>query len=77
MRQLDVQHCGLNGIDAEIAADHRMVIARLHAVIAQGAHLRGERIVVADHHASIAKGAEVFGGVKGKPSRLAQRSRHA
>ena len=62
MRQLHVEHRGLDLVEPEIAADELVVVLRLHAVHAQLHELRGQRFVVGDAGAGITEGAEVLGG---------------
>ena len=51
VRQLHVEHRGLDFVEPEIAADELVVVLRLHAVHAQLHELRGERRIVGDAHA--------------------------
>ena len=67
----------LDRINAEVAADPFVKVARLHAVVAQGADLRGEGVVGAGDHAGVAECAEVLGRVEGEPSGFANRARAA
>ena len=74
MRQLGAQERGLQGVEAEIAADERMMIFRLHAVHAKDGRAFGEIGVVRAEQAGVAKRAEIFGGVKTKRAAGAERA---
>ena len=51
----------MEGVQAEIATDHAVIILRLHPVIAQGTGFRGERIVVRHEQTAIAEATEILG----------------
>ena len=59
-RQFDPQDGGMNRVEAEVAADHMVIILRLGAVDAQDAHLLGQVIIVGGHCAAVAEGAQVL-----------------
>ena len=61
MAQLDVEHRGLQLVDAEVTADEGVEVLGLAAVHAQHLHVLGQRGIVGDTHAGIAEGAEVLG----------------
>ena len=64
VRQLHIEHCRLQLIDAEIAADQGVVVLGFAAVHPQHAHALGERRILGDAHAGIAEGAQVLGREK-------------
>ena len=70
--QLDVQHRRLDLIDAEVAADERVVVLRLAAVHAQDVEPLGERRVVRHAHAGIAERAEILGGKERQAADVAE-----
>ena len=72
MLQLHVEHRGLDLIEAEIAADERVVVLRLAAVHAQDFQALGERGIVGHAHAGIAECAEVLGGKERKAADVAE-----
>ena len=61
MAQLDVEHRGLQLVDAEVTADEGMEVLGLAAVHAQHFHVLGQAGIVGDTHAGIAEGTEVLG----------------
>jgi len=72
VRQLDVEHGGLQLIDTEVAADEGVVVLRLAAMHAQDFHALGERCVCRDAHAGIAECAQVLGGKERQAADLAE-----
>src|SRR6202023_3665432 len=72
VRQLDVEHGGLQLIDTEIAADEGVVVLRPAAMHAQDFHALGERGVSRDAHAGIAECAQVLSGKERQAADLAE-----
>ena len=72
VRQLHVEHRGLQLIDTEVAADERVVVLRFPAVHAQHGEPLGERRIVGDTRAGIAEGAEVLGREEGQAADIAE-----
>ncbi len=66
--EFDVQHGGLDGVDAEVTPDVGVEVAWLHAVVPEAAHLCRERIVFTGHHSGVAERSEIFGRVEGVPA---------
>ena len=62
MREFDVEHRGLQSVEAEVAPNAGVEVLRLHAVIAELAGDVGIFRVARDDHAAIAETAEVLGG---------------
>src|SRR5690606_7206826 len=71
MRQLREQHRGLQLVEAEISADHRVVILRLSTVHAENAHPLGELRVVRHAHSGITERAEVLRRKEGEAADVA------
>ena len=59
--QLDQQHRRLQLVEPEVAADHRVVVLRLHAVHAQLLQPRRQRLVVGRAQPAVAEGTQVLG----------------
>src|SRR6185312_8517696 len=72
MLQLDVEHRGLDFIDAEIAADVRVVVLRLAAVYAQNLYALRQLRIVSDAQPRIAEGAEILRGEEGEAPDIAE-----
>ena len=64
MRRLHAQHRRLQGVHPEIAADHWMVIRRIHPVRPQQPHAGCEGVVAGRHKPRVAERAQVLAGIK-------------
>jgi len=62
MGQLDAENGSLHGIQAEVAADHLMVVLGMGAVVAQLGDLLGKGVVIGGDHATVAHAAQILGG---------------
>ena len=62
--QLHAQHRGLQLVDSEVAANHRMKIFWLAAVHAQHAHAFGELGIIGRAQSGVAEGTEILAGKK-------------
>ena len=72
--QLDGKDCGLERVEAEIAADEIVVILLGHAVHAHRAQARAERRIARRRHAAVAEAAEVFRREKAEPAHFSHRT---
>ena len=63
-RELGTQDGGLDGVDAEITAHHLVVVALLHAVVADTAQLLRHLSVQAERHAGVTGGTEILTGIE-------------
>lgn len=66
--ELNVQHRGLNLVQAGVAAGVFEDVFLLAAVVGQGPHRRCQFRVVGGHGAAVAQGAEVLAGVEAEPA---------
>jgi hypothetical protein len=66
--EFDVEDGGLDGVDAEVATDVGVKVARFHAVVAEATHFCRECIVLTGDHSGVTEGAEIFCGIKGVPT---------
>jgi hypothetical protein len=66
--EFDVEDGGLDGVDAEVAPDVGVEVARFHAVVAKATHFCRECVVLTGDHSGIAEGAEIFCGIEGVPT---------
>ena len=60
--QLHAQHRGLQLVDPEVAANHRVKIFRLPSVHAQDAHAFGQFGIVGSTESRVAEGTEILAG---------------
>ena len=74
MRKLDVQHGGLQRVQAAVHADVLVVVARLHSMSAQQAELFGQLLVLGGQHATVADPSQIFGRIEAETADVAQRS---
>ena len=65
MGELDAQDRRLEGVQAEIAADHVMMVALPHPVVAQGPDFIGHGLIAADDHAAVAESPKILGREEG------------
>src|SRR6478672_8286568 len=64
--KLNAQNCSLDFIQAKIASNDMVKIARLHSVFSKSSQLSRERLIPADDHPCIAGGAEILRRIKTK-----------
>ena len=74
MRQLDVEHGGLDRIEAAVQADDLVIVARLHAVRAQQFQLGGQIVAIGRQQSAVSHAAEIFGGIETEAADVAQRA---
>src|SRR6185295_19834316 len=64
--QLHIEHCRLDRVEPEIAADHLVVVLRLASMDAQHFYTLSQFLITRDYHPTIAQGAQVLAGEKGE-----------
>ena len=55
-----IEYGGLQCVEAEIAADHLVIITRILAVVAEQFECGGRLFVIGSYKAAIAEAAEIF-----------------
>ena len=64
VRQLHAQHCGLQRVEPEVAADLAMIVLGLGAVVAKTSKPRRQCLVVRGDESRVAVCAEILAGKK-------------
>src|SRR5215471_14719393 len=73
-RKLDPENCSLDFVQAKIASNNMVKIARVHSMLPQSAQLSGQSLIVADDHARITTRSEILRRIKAKHTKFAHRS---
>ena len=69
MRKLHQQRRGLNRVEPEVPADHRVVVLRPRPVVAQPSQRVGEPLVTGQDHPAVPDASEVLAGEEGEAPR--------
>src|ERR1035438_2898882 len=70
--ELDGEDGALEAVHAGVPADLIMVVAALHAVLAESADPLGQLAGIGGDHAGVAGGAQVLGGIKAEGGDVAE-----
>ena len=74
LRELYIQHSGLDSVESRIHANAVVVIAHLHAVVRNHAKFLGKRIIIGKHRTSVAVATEVLRREKARGPYMPNRS---
>src|SRR5260370_9987278 len=75
MRKLDRENWSLDFVEAKIAAEEVMMVARFHSLIAENAQFLRQLSVPTNNHSCVTSGAQIFRGIKNEKAHFTHRAR--